>query len=78
MGIGNIKQPFNHQQIEMLNLFQKEMDEEDYLAIKRLIVKRLAKKLAQLSDKLWEEKGWTNETIDNLLNTHERTTYPKK
>lgn len=72
-----IKQPLNYQQIEMLKLFAKEMEEDDYLIIKRMIVKFLAKRLDVLANELWEENGWTNEDMRNLLKNHDRASNPK-
>lgn len=45
------------------------------LKIKRIMVKRLARKAAREADKVWDEKGWTNETMEEMLNTHYRTPY---
>ena len=28
-----------------------------------------------MADEVWEEKGWTNETMDEMLDLHERTPY---
>ncbi len=65
-------------QLELLKLFSRELEEEDLLAIKRMIVQYLAKKAAILADQVWEEKGWTNEDMDRLLNAHMRTPYNSK
>jgi hypothetical protein len=29
-------------------------------------------------DEIWDEKGWTEETMNTFLNTHERTPYKAK
>ena len=42
---------------------------------KRLIVKYLSKEIIEEADKIWDEKSWTNETIVEFLNMHERTSY---
>jgi len=67
--------PLNKQQLEILKLFSRELKEEDLLAIKRLIVQYLAQKVTELADETWEEKGWSNEDIENLLQTHQRAPY---
>lgn len=68
----------NKNQIEILKLFSREMEEEDMLAIKRLIVKYLGEKITRMTDKVWEEKGWTDEDVERMLNEHERTAYNPK
>lgn len=65
-------------QLELLKLFSRDLSEEDLKAIKRLIVQYLAEKATDLADKVWEEKGWTNEDMDRLLDTHMRTPYQPK
>ena len=71
----NINTPLNSTQLEILKLFSRELEEKDLLEIKRLIVRYLAEKATKLADDVWEKKGWSNEDMDNLLNTHDRTPY---
>lgn len=66
----NLKSPLNPAQLEILKLFSRDLGEEDLLAIKRLIVKYLAEKASRMADQIWQEKGWTNEDMDRLANTH--------
>ncbi|MCB9273035.1 MAG: hypothetical protein H6564_03280 [Lewinellaceae bacterium] len=73
-----VKRPFSNMQLELLKLFSRDLSEEDLKAIKRLIVQYLAEKTTDLADKVWEEKGWTNEDMDRLLDTHMRTPYQPK
>ena len=70
-----VQTPLNDLQLEILKLFSRELDEKDLLAIKRLIVRYLAEKATRMADEVWEEKGWTNEDMQRLLNSHERTPY---
>ncbi len=55
MGALPIQRPLNDLQLEILKLFSRELDEQDLLAIKRLIVKYLAEKVTRMADNLWEE-----------------------
>ncbi|MDX2246448.1 MAG: hypothetical protein SF052_06720 [Bacteroidia bacterium] len=68
----------NRQQLEILKLFSRDLEESDLIAIKRLIVKYLAEKITKMADEVWEKNNWTNEDMDNLLNTHIRTPYNPK
>ena len=67
--------PLNKSQLEILNLFSRELDEQDLLEIKRLIVQYLAKKVTKMADQVWDEKNWTQEDMEKLLNSHNRTPY---
>ena len=73
-----VKRPLSNMQLELLKLFSRDLSEEDLKAIKRLIVHYLAEKATYLADQVWEEKGWTNEDMDRLLETHMRTPYQSK
>lgn len=68
-------QHLNQHQLEILKLFTRELDNKDLIEIKRLIVKYLANKLTTMADDIWEEKRWTNENMERLLNIHKRTAY---
>jgi len=73
-----LKSPLNNIQIKLLKLFSRELSEQDLLAIKRLLVRYLAEKATRLADKVWEEKGWTNEDMKRFAHTHMRTPYNPK
>jgi hypothetical protein len=65
-------------QLALLNMFNRPLPEEDLKAIKRLITAYLAEKLNKVADQNWNEKGWTEEDMKRLLNTHLRTPYDNK
>ena len=73
-----LKLPLSNMQLELLNLFSRDLKENDLKEIKRLIVGYLAQKLSIETDKVWQEKKWSNEDMDKLLNTHMRTPYQTK
>jgi hypothetical protein len=60
-------QPLSNIQLELLKLYANNVSEEDLLAIKRLLAKFFMQKAIQEADKVWDEKGYTNETMDNWL-----------
>ena len=70
-----INQPLNKSQIEILKLFRRELPESDMVEIKRLIAKYLAGKIMDAADEVWDQNAWTDDEIDKLLKTHERTPY---
>ena len=73
-----VSNALNEQQIEILKLFSRKLENEDLLAIKKLIVKYLAEKATRMADQIWEEKGWDDDKVDEILNTHLRTPYKTK
>ena len=46
----------NQNQLEILKLFSRDMDDNDLIEIKRLIVRYLANKVTKLADEVWEKK----------------------
>jgi len=72
-----LKTPLNNAQLEILNLFSRDLNDKDLIEIKRLLVKFLAQKATTLANQVWEDKGWTNEEMDKLAHTHLRTPYKK-
>jgi len=67
-----IKQPFTNVQLEILKVFSHNLSEEDLIEFRRTIALFFAKRATDLADKVWEEKGWTDEDVDRLLNTKMR------
>lgn len=65
-------------QLELLKLFAKNIPEQQLIEIKQLLVQYFAQKATDEMDKLWDERGYTNETMKKWANTHMRTPYNKK
>lgn len=55
---------FSNMQLELLRMFSRDIPETDLLAIKQLIVNYYAERLSEAADKVWDEKGWTDEDVD--------------
>jgi hypothetical protein len=60
-----IQSPFTNLQMEMIHLFAKELPGNQLLEIKTLIAKYL---LEKTRDAAWDKKGYSQKTIENLLN----------
>lgn len=73
--MNSINYPLSNMQLELLKLFSRDIEEKDLKEIKKLIVKYLAQKLSEKADQVWIEQDWTNEKMDEFLNTHMRTKY---
>ena len=63
------KLPFSNLQIELLKLYSHEVDETDLLHIKDLIGQYFAKRLSNLADEAWIKNEWTDDDMDNILNS---------
>lgn len=62
-------------QLELLKLFSFNTSEEEMADIKRILAKYYAEKATGEMDRLWNQKQWTNETMDLWLKEHKRTPY---
>ena len=62
-----LDKPLSNLQIELLQLYSQNVSEEDLVAIKRILAKYFADNASDEMDRLWEENGWTNETMDEWL-----------
>jgi hypothetical protein len=58
-----IPQPFTNLQLELLKIYARTVDEKDLLEIKRLLGQYFADKASDLADKLWAEKGLSEDKI---------------
>jgi len=59
-------------QLELLKLFQYDLPEKQLVEIKNILAKYFAKSATDEMDKLWDENGWTNETMQDWANEHLR------
>lgn len=62
-----INKPLTNLQLELLKLYSLQVNDEDLTAIQRLIARYFADKASDEMDRLWEENGWTNETMNEWL-----------
>lgn len=62
--------PFTNAQLEILKVLGKTSD-ADLIELKDLISNFYAKKAMDMADKIWDERGYTQEDMDKWL--HERS-----
>lgn len=60
-------------QLELLKIFQFNIPEKQLLEIKQLLVDYFFKKITHDFDELWDQNGWTEETMHQWANEHLRT-----
>ena len=71
----NIQLPLSNVQLELLKLFAENLPENDLLEVKKLLVSWRFRKLKDAANKVWDEKGFTEDDMLKLLHQHERTPY---
>jgi len=69
--------PLSNLQQELLKLYSSDIPEADLLHIKRYLAKYFAFKAIGEADQIWDEKGYTNETMNQWVN-EDRATYGTK
>jgi hypothetical protein len=69
--------PLSNLQQELLKLYSSDISEADLLHIKRYLAKYFAFKAIGEADQIWDEKGYTNDTMNQWLNEDE-TPYGNK
>ena len=73
-----ISAPLNKTQLELLQLFNTELTDDEWIEVNRMFVCFLAEKVKRLADEEWDEKGWTAEDMKRLSQEHMRTPYKRK
>ncbi len=63
-----IKTPLTNVQLEILELYSTELTEEDLQELKRILAHFYAKRAIQEADRIWDERGLTNDDMEQWLN----------
>ncbi len=64
-----IAQPLTNAQLEILKTFSHELDENGLIELRKTLAEFFAKRTTEAANKAWDEKGWTDQDVDRLLNT---------
>jgi hypothetical protein len=62
-------------QIELLEFFKQDLSSDEMLELRRLLVAFKAERVSNILNDLWDEKGWTEDTMQTWLKEHNRTPY---
>lgn len=65
-------QKLTNLQLELLELFNYQLNQQQLIDIKRLLAHYFAEQATQEMDKLWEENNWDNNTIFEWATEHYR------
>ncbi|NIM14938.1 MAG: hypothetical protein GTO45_23480 [Candidatus Aminicenantes bacterium] len=60
-------QPLSNLQLELLKLYSTNLDQKDLVEIKRILANYFAQRAIKEADKIWEEKGLSNEKLLSQL-----------
>ena len=55
-------------QLEILKVFAYESQEEDLQDLKKVLIKFFADRVRKRTAQIWQEKGYTDETMQDWLN----------
>lgn len=65
--------PLTNLQLELLKIFSVQLEEKQLHEIRAILARYFADKVTEEMDRLWEERGWTQETMREWANEHMRT-----
>ncbi|MCR5455575.1 MAG: hypothetical protein K6F33_11365 [Bacteroidales bacterium] len=66
---------FNPIQLTLLQMFSRMTSEQELQEVKQLLSDYYFSKVEQRAVEIFNKKGWTQETLDTLSNSHFRTPY---
>jgi len=62
-------------QLKILKLYKAELKEEELLELSGILSDYLSKRAIKLADDAWDELGWNEQKVGELLQTKMRTPY---
>lgn len=68
MDISPVQPPLSNIQTEMLKLFSVDIPERHLIEIRNMIARFLLDKGRDKADAIWEDKGYTDESLEQILN----------
>ncbi|MEO8150501.1 MAG: hypothetical protein ABI723_22915 [Bacteroidia bacterium] len=72
------QKPLSNLQLELLKLYSRNISENDLQAIQKMLGSYFANKAMDATDKVWDEKGWTDDDALKMVNQKMRTPYKRK
>ena len=64
---------FSNAQLLLLKAFSCNLSEDELLKLRSAFANILGRRATAAADKVWDEKGWTNEDVERMLNTKMRS-----
>lgn len=63
----SVEPPLTNLQMEMLKLFATKVSDKDLSVIRDMIARYLLEKARDEADRIWDERGYTDEKLQQLL-----------
>lgn len=63
----SIQPPLSNIQAELLKLFIANIPDNDLLELKKIMAKFLLEKARNNADRIWDDKGYTDEQLQQIL-----------
>lgn len=60
--------PLSNVQLELLKLYSTNLSEKDILELKDVLARFYAERSIELADNVWQQKGYTAEDMNSILN----------
>ena len=64
---------FSNAQLLLLKAFATNLTEEELLELQDAYAQILGRRATAAANRVWDEKGWTDEDVDRMLNTKMRS-----
>lgn len=68
MPAAQLSPPLSNLQLELLKLYAYNLQEEDMLELKKVLAAFFAERIRKRTKKIWQERGYTQETMQQWLN----------
>jgi len=65
----SLRQPLSNAQLEILKAFSYNLNTNELIDFKDMIARYFAERAIRSANKVWDEKGLTDEDVDKILNT---------
>ncbi len=62
-----VKQPFSNGQLELLKAFSHNLSDSELAELKKVLAHFFAQRAIKEADRIWDEKGWTEEDVGSML-----------
>lgn len=69
------KDQITNLQRELMKVFSYDVTKEELEDIRDMLSNYFAERATREMDKLWDERGWSNDTMEGWLKEHKRTPY---
>ncbi|MCF2488687.1 hypothetical protein [Dyadobacter sp. CY347] len=60
-------------QLELLKVYSRQIEDEDVIAIRKMLATYFAEKAIRIADEVWVKNGWKSDDTQHLSQEHNRT-----